>query len=220
MKALLLDVGGVILRSGAEMLGGLGAREPRVRAVTDRRGPFGPLADPDWAAMLREEITEREYWARRCAEVGGALGRDWSMPEFMHALYGHAGVDAVRPGAAALITDARAAGVPVGVLTNDLRAFHGGEATDVHPLFEEVDVLVDASVTGILKPDPRAYAIAVARLGPAPEEIVFVDDMPWNVAGARAAGLRAVQLDLLAPDDAFAVARAALGLPMVAGVRP
>ncbi|GAA2871375.1 hypothetical protein GCM10010472_30860 [Pseudonocardia halophobica] len=78
---------------------------------------------------------------------------------------------------------------------------------------------VVASVTGMPEPDPRASAIAVGRLGLAAEEIVFVDDMPWNVAGARAAGLRAVQPDLLVPEDACAVARAALGLPMQAGIR-
>jgi putative hydrolase of the HAD superfamily len=215
MNALLLDVGGVIFRSGSEMLEVLGAREPAARAVTARRGPLGPEPDPDWAAMLREEITEREYWARRCAEVGGALGRDWSMHEFMHALYDLSGEELIRPGAAALIADARADGVPVGVLTNDLKAFHGA-AMASHSVFEQVDVLVDASVTGILKPDPRAYALAIAKLGVPPQDIVFVDDMPWNAAGARRAGLRAIQLDLLDPDLAFLTARAALGLKMAA----
>lgn len=208
MKALLLDVGGVVFRSGAEMLGEFG--DPRAASVVARRGPFGPVVDPDWTALMREEITEREYWGRRCAELGGALGRDWTVPEFFDALY--SGSDLVRPGALALVRDCVDADLPVGVLTNDLQAFHGGADLTSHPVFSLVDVLVDASVTGVLKPDPRAYALAVGRLGLPPAEIVFIDDMPWNVEGARAAGLRAIQLDLQAPDEAFTLARAALGL--------
>ena len=46
--------------------------------------------------------------------------------------------------------------------------------------------------TGMLKPDPRVYRLAAANAGAAPESCVFVDDMAANVAGARAAGMRAV----------------------------
>lgn len=49
--------------------------------------------------------------------------------------------------------------------------------------------IVDDSVTGILKPDPRAYAAAVAALGAQACDVVFVDDLPRNVAGARAFGM-------------------------------
>jgi putative hydrolase of the HAD superfamily len=213
MPVLLLDVGGVVLRSGVEMLGVLGAAEPAARAVTARRGPLGPEPDADWAAMLRAEIGEREYWARRCAEVGRALGRDWTMPEFMHRLYEQSGEEVVRPAAARLVADATAAGIGYGILTNDLRAFHGDGGLAAHPVLGAADVLIDGSVTGVLKPDPRAYAAAIAALGVPPGEIVFVDDMPWNVAGALRAGIRALQLDLTAPDAVFALARAALGMP-------
>jgi len=213
VKALLLDVGGVVFRSGSEMLALLGEREPATRAVTARRGPLGPEPDPDWARMLRGEVTERGYWALRAAEIGAALGRDGlSTHEFMVELYERPGVDIIRPVARRLVADARAAGLRLGVLTNDLAAFHGdGPLGDLSAL-GDVDVLVDGSVTGILKPDPRSYAAAIDGLGVAPGEIVFVDDMPWNVEGGRVAGLHAVRLDLRDPDAAFAQARSALGL--------
>ncbi|GAA3227228.1 HAD-IA family hydrolase [Pseudonocardia petroleophila] len=212
MRALLLDLGGTVFRSGSELLGEYGAVEPRVRAVTARRGPLGTEPDPEWDAMIRQDISEREYWRIRSDEVGAALGRDWPIQEFMHTLYGLAGDDVIRPAAAALVADARAAGRRIGVLTNDLRAFHGDTAMASHPVLTQVDVLVDASVTGILKPDPRAYALAAAELGTAPGDIVFVDDMPWNITGARAAGMIAVELDLTDPDAAFAQARRELDL--------
>jgi len=212
MRALLLDLGGTVFRSGSELLGEYGAVEPRVRAVTARRGPLGTEPDPEWDAMIRQDISEREYWRIRSEEIGAALGRDWPIQEFMHTLYALAGDDVIRPTAAALVADARAAGHRIGVLTNDLRAFHGDTAMASHPVLAQVDVLVDASVTGILKPDPRAYALAAGELGTDPGDIVFVDDMPWNITGARAAGMIAVELDLTDPDTAFAVARRELDL--------
>ncbi len=217
-RALLLDLGGTVFRSGSEMLGRYGECEPGVRAVVARRGPLGPERDELWEAMLREEVTEREYWSRRCAEIGAALGRNWPIQEFMRTLYA-LDDDLMRPEAADLIADAQAAGVAIGVLTNDLRAFHGETAMASHPFLGLIDALVDASVTGVLKPDPRAYALAAERLGRPPAEIVFVDDMPWNVEGARRAGMIAVELDLTDPGRAFDTARAELALSPHSGCR-
>ena len=210
----MLDLGGTVFRSGSEMLALLGDAEPAVRGVVARRGPLGPEHDALWDCMIGGEITEREYWRRRSDEVGAALGRPgWPIQEFMHVLYGLAGEDIIRPAAAELIADARAAGHRVGVLTNDLRAFHGETAMASHPFLAQADAVVDASVTGILKPDPRAYALAVEALDTPASDIVFVDDMPWNVEGARQAGMIALELDLAEPDEVFETARAELSLP-------
>jgi putative hydrolase of the HAD superfamily len=212
MRALLLDLGGTVFRSGSELMALLGDAEPATAAVVARRGPLGPEPDALWDRMIREEITEREYWQRRSDEVGAALGRDWPIQEFMHTLYALCGDDIIRPEAAALIADARAAGIAVGFLTNDLRAFHGETAMTAHPVLAGVDMLLDGSVTGVLKPDPRAYALAVGELGHVAGDIVFVDDMPWNVTGARKAGMIALELDLRDPAAVFARAREELGL--------
>ena len=62
--------------------------------------------------------------------------------------------------------DARAAGLPVGVLTNDLRAFRSQEWVNGLGLEEVADVIADGSVEGILKPDPRIYRLAAGRARP------------------------------------------------------
>jgi putative hydrolase of the HAD superfamily len=41
------------------------------------------------------------------------------------------------------------------------------------------------------KPDPEVFRRCLARLGAAPAETLFTDDLPENVAGAEQAGLRA-----------------------------
>jgi HAD superfamily hydrolase (TIGR01509 family) len=49
-----------------------------------------------------------------------------------------------------------------------------------------------ASELGLRKPDPAAFAAAAARAGFRAAEILFIDDTPENITGARAAGMHAV----------------------------
>ena len=58
----------------------------------------------------------------------------------------------------------RAAGHPVGILTNDLRAFHSEEWVQQIEIVGDVDVVVDGSLEGHLKPDPRLYELLSERL--------------------------------------------------------
>jgi len=45
----------------------------------------------------------------------------------------------------------------------------------------------------VAKPNPEAYALTAQRLGASPEQIVLLDDTPFAIDGARAAGWHAVQ---------------------------
>ena len=47
---------------------------------------------------------------------------------------------------------------------------------------------------GLRKPDRAAFEAVVQAIGQRPESILFFDDLASNVAGARAAGLQAVQV--------------------------
>jgi len=48
---------------------------------------------------------------------------------------------------------------------------------------------------GINKPDRRIFEAAAAEMEVEPGEMLFIDDLPHNVEGARAAGLHAVQFN-------------------------
>jgi putative hydrolase of the HAD superfamily len=77
----------------------------------------------------------------------------------------------------------------------------------------DVDVLVDGSVEGYLKPHPRLYELLVERLGLDFGDLVFLDDQRTNIRGAEALGIPSVWFDVADPDTGFAAVRDLLGLP-------
>ena len=76
-QALLLDIGGVVLEAGGRLVTRLAEREPRLQPVLDRVGGIATTNDALWQQMLRQEISERAYWAQPAAELGEALAQAW-----------------------------------------------------------------------------------------------------------------------------------------------
>jgi putative hydrolase of the HAD superfamily len=58
--------------------------------------------------------------------------------------------------------------------------------------FERIFVSSDL---GFRKPDPEAFHLVAGRMGFQPREILFFDDSPRNVEGARIAGMQSVVVD-------------------------
>jgi HAD superfamily hydrolase (TIGR01509 family) len=115
--------------------------------------------------------------------------------------------------AVALMRDARATGRRVGVLTNDGYSIMGREFFARRPEFAALDAFVDAAEIGVRKPEPEAYEMAADALGVAPNLVVFLDDTPECVEGARAVGMHAIQVDPSARRPAFDQARDLLRVP-------
>lgn len=212
-KALILDFGGVITRTLFE-----------THDVTERalglapgtltwKGPFDPATDPLWQRMQNRDITERDYWMERTRETGRLIGEDWTdMKTFVQRARGAEPDLVLRPEARETILAAKAAGMKLAILSNELDLFYGVDFRKRFPLIELFDVIVDATYTGILKPDPRAYKQAIAEIQVAKENCVFVDDQRKNIEGADAVGLPNVHFDVTRPAESYAEARAMLGL--------
>jgi HAD superfamily hydrolase (TIGR01549 family) len=59
-----------------------------------------------------------------------------------------------------------------------------------------VDLMLDSTIEGVEKPDPRLFRIALARAGASAATTLHVGDLYYvDIVGARAAGLDAVLLD-------------------------
>jgi putative hydrolase of the HAD superfamily len=210
VTALVLDFGGPVIRTPFELrhLGEQAAGLPP--GTLTWQGPFDPDSDADWGAMQSGVITEREYWRRRVDEFAALTGAPATYNGLFAGMYSADEAELVRPEAVALIGAARRRGMAVAVLTNDLRAFHGPEWIDRMSVLKSVDLIVDGSIEGVLKPDPAIYGLLTDRLDVAPEDCLFVDDQPGNVAGARAVGMTAVWFDITDPAASFAAVHDAL----------
>jgi len=51
------------------------------------------------------------------------------------------------------------------------------------------DIIIYSHEVGLVKPDPRIYALLCAELSVSPDEVVFLDDVPQNVEAACQFGL-------------------------------
>ncbi|HHZ07868.1 MAG TPA: HAD-IA family hydrolase [Rhizobiales bacterium] len=213
--ALVLDFGGVITRTLFETHDLTEAALGLPRGTLTWRGPFSPETDDLWRRMQADEISERDYWMARTREVGRLVGEDWSaMETFVRRARGADPQATVRPEAMSAIRTAHAAGIRLAVLSNELDLFYGADFRRRLPLLSLFDVIVDATYTGILKPDPRAYAAVTGALGLPAGACVFVDDQARNVAGADRAGMRAVRFEVRDPRRSFSEALAHFGLAL------
>lgn len=212
-KALVLDFGGVISRTLFETHDLSEAALGLPPGTLTWRGPFAPETDALWQAMQADHITEREYWTVRTQSVGRLVGEEWNdMQTFVQRARGADVAAVIRPEAVAAVQQAKAAGCKLAVLSNELDMFYGASFRERLPLLQLFDVIIDATYTGILKPDRRAYEMCTDALGIAPADCVFVDDQSRNVLGAMRLGWQTVQFDVTSPSDSYQRALRLLGL--------
>lgn len=84
-------------------------------------------------------------------------------------------------------------GQRVGVLSNAFPSLL--DALTRLGVIERFDPLIVSALVGCEKPDPCIFQAALAAAGTAPDETVFVDDLPENVEAADALGLVGVLID-------------------------
>ncbi|HUM15660.1 MAG TPA: HAD-IA family hydrolase [Candidatus Nitrosotalea sp.] len=98
------------------------------------------------------------------------------------------------PEAATAIRRVREAGLVAGVISNSNGSVRSIlEATG---LAAHLDFIIDSSVVGVEKPDPRIFHLGLREAGVTAREAVYVGDLySVDVLGARAAGLDGILLD-------------------------
>jgi putative hydrolase of the HAD superfamily len=184
IRAVFWDMGGVILRT---------EDESGRRRWEERLGlPPGELSRFVFDSEVSREAvagraSEDEIWAWVLARLG--------LPESERRalIEGFFGGDRVDERLVAFIRSLRPA-FKTGMITNawpNVRRFLEDECH----LADVFDHIVVSAEEGMVKPDPRIYRIALERLGVAPGEAVFIDDMEENIAGAQAVGMHGIRFE-------------------------
>lgn len=204
-RALVLDFGGVISKTLFETHDLSEAALGLAPGTLTWRGPFDPAGDAPWRAMQAGEMTERDYWALRMRETGALVGEVWTeFPHFLGRLRAADPAAVIRPEALETISTAKAEGFRLAILSNELDLFYGADFRSKLPFLAAFDLIIDATYTGILKPDPRAFHFVTEGLGIPAHDCVFVDDQAKNLRGAAEVGMPHVHFDVTRPGESYA----------------
>jgi epoxide hydrolase-like predicted phosphatase len=179
IKAIYFDLGGVIVRTEDKTLrSALGQRFGMTYDEMDRF-VFGCETAKKASIGL---ISEEQHWR----DVARRLGVDDEWKPIADAFF--AG-DRIDRSLLAFIQSVRP-GLKTGVISNawdGLRAYMQEQG-----FLTPFDEIIVSAEVGIVKPDARIYHFALQKLGVQPDEAIFVDDMPENIAAANALGMKGV----------------------------
>lgn len=178
IQAVIFDIGNVLIEWNPERFYdwqiGRAAREA-LFAEVDLHGMNDAI---DAGALFKETIYD---WAERHPDWADEI-RMWY----------HNWIDMASPrieGSIALLRALRAKGVPVFALTNfGIHSF--AYARTQYDFFTEFDRAFVSGEMGVIKPDPRIYALVEQGCGLPPESLLFTDDRADNIAAAEARGWR------------------------------
>lgn len=153
-------------------------------------GPFDIDSDHPWHQLERGRITFDEY-----LDGIEPLWRDAGFTSFPTPPSSDQLLSGLRPipEMIAAARAVRAAGYATAILTNNIKEWGAWrQAWDADNL---VDVVIDSCEVDLRKPNPAIFELTVERLGGPPvERTLFLDDFPWNIAGADAYGLQTVHV--------------------------
>ncbi len=194
IRAILWDFGGVFTTSPFEAFARFeaahGLPKDFIRSINS--------TDPDTNAWARFEssgidVDEFDDAFRLEAEARGHSVRGKDVLELLSGDF--------RPRMAAVLAECRRH-YRVGCITNNMKKAGDGpamaqdddkarRAQEVMAMFE---IVVESSVEGVRKPNPRIYQIACERLDVKPSETVFLDDLGINLKPARAMGMTTIKV--------------------------
>lgn len=215
------DLGGVVVRIARDWQEGCAAAGVDVRSPDDFHEPTIKARRRDLADQYQcGLIDDAAFFTGVAANTAGLYTADEI--ECVH----HAWILGEYPGIAALIEEINTLpGLVSACLSNTnaahwTRALAGTPPTHVpSPAIDALRIKLASHDLGLIKPDPEIYRAAQTRFDHPPERIVFFDDLPDNIAAARAAGWNAHQIDHTG-DTASQVRRVLTELGLLAAAAP
>jgi epoxide hydrolase-like predicted phosphatase len=182
LKAIIFDVGGVLIRThswaGREKWAtrlGLDAREFENFIFSGESGRQAQLG----------QLTAASHWR----QLANHFGLDEAgIIELRRDFFAGDRLDGTL---VAYIKRLRQADYRTGLLSNapdEARSL----LTEDYPIIEYFDGVVISAEVGVMKPNSKIYHLAAESVGVEPAEALFIDDVSENVAGARSVGMQAL----------------------------
>lgn len=190
IEAVISDFGGVLT---APLLNGFRAFQETAGIPLEAFGQaMAAIAARHGANPLFELETGRMTEASFLGELSSQLSDDLGRPVTLHG-FGETYLDHLDPNEPliAYMRELRDRGYRMALCTNNVREWDPLWRAKL-PVDQIFEVVVDSSVVGARKPEPRIYEITLQRLGVAAEAALFVDDVEINCDAARELGMTAV----------------------------
>jgi putative hydrolase of the HAD superfamily len=205
--AVIFDLGGVVFPSPFEAFDeydhGHGLDKGTVRRLIRRSSEEGA-----WASLERGEMTMAEFKLALEYEANAA-GFRLDAAKLMAMIGNKFGP---RPEMTRAIERIREEGLRTAALTNNWADNERQSGPNALSGMLEFDVVVESAIEGMRKPDPRIYALVIARLNVLASEAVFLDDLGINLKPARDMGITTIKV--LDPADALAELESVLGFSL------
>lgn len=145
----------------------------------------------DWHRLEVGELTVTEWFAGVLARAPEILGAPLDVEDTL-TFFADLAIGVHWPIVHAA-RDLRTEGLRLALLTNNVREW-GDRWRSTFPVDELFGVVVDSSLVGMRKPDPRIYLHTCEQLGCEPAGAVFLDDNAQNCDAAAALGMEVVRV--------------------------
>ena len=180
LKAIIFDVGGVLIRTQS--------RAGRIKWAT-RLG----IDDWDFENFIfgSESGRQVQLGQKTFDEHWRSIGDEFNLShaEVAEMRTDFFAGDAMNESLVLYVQRLREAKYKTGILSNfadDARYVW----REVYPFIQYFDGIVISSEVGLMKPDPQIYHLAVESVGVRLEEALFIDDFSENIQGAKKVGMQ------------------------------
>jgi epoxide hydrolase-like predicted phosphatase len=194
IKAILFDFGGVYVQSPFNAIDEV-ALEMQVDAELLKHITFGEYhidGEHPWHRLERGEITLDE--ARLLIIAEGE--KHQLKTDIYEMLVRFANVDrGIRGPLVDKTIEWKQRGYKIAMVTNNIKEFTSWREAFPFVLDDVFDVVADSGFLGVRKPNAGIFEYALNQLQLKPEETLFLDDYPANVAAANALGIHGFVVD-------------------------
>ena len=204
-KAIIWDFGGVITSSPFEAFNNFESQNNLPLDIIRTINSENPDSNA-WAKFERNDISVDQF-DELFAKEAEKKGFNITGKQIIGLLSGK-----IRPFMVDFLKDLKGK-YKLGCITNNVQSDnqskqdYSKESSEAMTLFDHV---IESSLIGIRKPDPRIYHMSCDALGVKPKECIYLDDLGVNLKPAKAIGMTTIKV--IDPNIAISQVKEFLGI--------